>query len=348
MGSSGAARGAEGGEPRFARLAALLTGGGPILVQTHDYPDIDAVAAAWGLVELLGRRGVAAEIGYRGEIRSRSLARLVAELAIPIQDLPPAGGGEPLVPGRRVVVVDGSPANGNVSLVPGELVGIVDHHCKAGEPVAPFVDIRPELASCSSIVQGYWAETDEVLPRPIATALLAGIQSDTDFLSRRASPADFAAYAELFAAGDFEKASRIVRTVLDLEELELVVRALDEAEIRDGLLWACLPGPCGQEVLAVLAEFVLRTEELRAAVVADLDSPGLPVPGGAGARGVHLSVRSKDPALSAFSLVRAALEGIGAGGGHSHSAGGFVPAASFPGEAALRERFFALVGKIAP
>ncbi|MBL8968410.1 MAG: DHH family phosphoesterase [Spirochaetaceae bacterium] len=348
MGSTGAAGGASGAEPRFARLAALLSGGGPVLVQTHDYPDSAAGAAAWGLVELLGRRGVAAEIGYRGEIRSRSLARLLAELAIPIRDLSRAGGSEADAPGRRVVVVDGSPSNGNVSLVPGGLVGVVDHHCKVGEPLAPFVDVRPGLASCSSIIQGYWAETGEPMPRPIATALLAGIQSDTDFLSRRASPEDFAAYAELFAAGDFEKASRIVRTVLDLGELELVTRALDEAEIRDGLLWACLPGPCGQEVLAVLAEFVLRTEELRAAVVAELDAPGPHAPDGAGARGVHLSVRSKDPALSAFSLVRAALEGIGAGGGHSHSAGGFVPAASFPGEAALRERFFALVGKIAP
>ena len=345
---------AEGGA-RFGRLAALLDRDRPVLVQTHDYPDIDAVASAWGLAGLLGRRGFSAECSYRGKIRARSLSRLVAELGLPLLEEPTpfagtaAGGTGGAAAGgraagtdgvggaaRQIVVVDGSPANGNVSLYEGELVGVIDHHCKSAEPEAPFVDLRPELASCSAIVYGYWAGIGEALSRDLATALLAGIQSDTDFLSRRASPEDFAAYAALFGTGDFEKASRIVRTVLDLRELGLVVRALESSELREGLLWACLPGPSGQEVLAVLAEFVLRAEEIRAAVVMER-----------GEGGVHLSVRSKDPALSAFALVRSALEGLGAGGGHSHSAGGFVPDAAFPGEGRLRERFFAGVREIA-
>lgn len=323
---------AEGGA-RFARLAALLDKDRPVLVQTHDYPDIDAVASAWGLAGLLGRRGFPAECSYRGKIRSRSLSRLIAELGLPLLEEPSSLAGA----ARQIVVVDGSPSNGNVSLYEGELVGVIDHHCKSAEPAAPFVDLRPGLASCSAIVHGYWAEAGDAPPRDLATALLAGIQSDTDFLSRRASSEDFAAYAALFAAGDFEKASRIVRTVLDLRELGLAVRALESSELREGLLWACLPGPSGQEVLAVLAEFVLRTEEIRAAVVMER-----------GEGGVHLSVRSKDPALSAFALVRSALEGLGAGGGHSHSAGGFVPDAAFPGEGRLRERFFALARATAP
>lgn len=340
-----------GGGTRLERLSALLDRDSPVLVQTHDYPDIDAVASAWGLAELLGRRGFLAECSYRGKIRARSLARLVAELGLPLLDEPSplaergaAGAEAPGGPAaarrartRQIVVVDASPSNGNVSLYEGELVGVIDHHCKSAEPEAPFVDLRPELASCSSMIRGYWREAGETPPRDLATALLAGIQSDTDFLSRRASPEDFAAYAALFADGDFERASRIVRTVLDLRELGLVVRALESSELREGLLWASLPGPSGQEVLAVLAEFVLRTEEIRAAVVMER-----------GEGGVHLSVRSKDPALSAFALVRSALDGLGAGGGHSHSAGGFVPDAAFPGEGLLRERFFARVREIAP
>jgi single-stranded DNA-specific DHH superfamily exonuclease len=79
----------------------------------------------------------------------------------------------------------------------------------------------------------------------------------------------------------------------------------------------------------VLADFALRAEELRAAVVAER-----------GEGGVHISVRSKDDKFSAFALVRAALAGLGSGGGHAHSAGGFVPAASDPGEEKLREMFF--------
>ena len=208
-------------------------------------------------------------------------------------------------------------------------MAVIDHHCKSGEVSATYLDIRPELASCSTMILGYWKDYGREPPRDIATALLAGLQSDTDFLSRRCSEPDFEAYASLHRAGDWELASRIVRTVLDLRELGLVVSAIEKAVVRHGLLFAFIRGPCGQEALAVLAEFALRAEELASVVVVEED-----------ASGVHVSARSKSPSLSAFALVRSALEGIGGGGGHDHAAGGVVPAASDPGEAALRERFF--------
>jgi nanoRNase/pAp phosphatase (c-di-AMP/oligoRNAs hydrolase) len=308
---------------RFPELASLLEAQRPVAVQTHDYPDIDAVASAWGLASLLRRRGFSAACCYRGELTSRSLRSLIFELGI---DLAPASGSGQ---NAQVIIVDGSPANGNVSLAAGQLIAVIDHHCKSAEVIAPFLDLRPELASCSTMIRGYWEEAGWEPPRGIATALLAGIQSDTDFLSRSCSDADFAAYTALYQGGDWELASRIVRTVLDLRELGLIVSALGKAVVRDGILFAFIRGPCGQEALAVLAEFALRAEELSAAVVAQEDEGG-----------IHISVRSKSAAVSAFGLVRAALGGIGNGGGHAHSAGGVVPTGSKPGEDALRERFF--------
>ncbi len=308
---------------RLSALASCLEARRPVAVQTHDYPDIDAVASAWGLAALLRRRGFTASCCYRGELRSRSLTSLVEKLGIEL--LPAPDGG----PELQMIVVDGSPGNGNVTLAEGELVAVIDHHCKSGEIRAPFLDLRPELAACSTMVRGYWAEEGVEPPRGIATALLAGIQSDTDFLSRRCSDEDFSAYAALYRAGDWELASGVVRTVLDLRELGLVVSAIEKAVVRDGLLFAFMSGHCGQEALAVLAEFVLRAQELSVAVVAQEDEGG-----------VHVSVRSKSASMSAFGLVRAALAGIGSGGGHAHSAGGVVPAASDPGEDDLRERFF--------
>jgi nanoRNase/pAp phosphatase (c-di-AMP/oligoRNAs hydrolase) len=308
---------------RLASLSSLLAADRPVAVQAHDYPDIDAVASAWALSALLRARGFDASCVYRGELKSRSLASLVRRFDI---GLAPADAGNPR---DQVIVVDGSPANGNVSMGSGEFVGVIDHHIMTGETLAPFVDIRPEAAACSSMIRGYWAEAGLEPPRDIATALLAGIQSDTDFLSRRCSDEDFAAYAALYRIGDWEIASRIVRTVLDLRELGLVVSALEGAEVRNGLLVAFMDGPCGQETLAVLADFALRAEELSAAVVALRAEDG-----------VHVSLRSRSAEISAFALVREALAGLGSGGGHAHAAGGFIAADSDPGEAALRERFF--------
>ncbi|HOX33984.1 MAG TPA: hypothetical protein PLB91_16755, partial [Spirochaetales bacterium] len=73
---------ARGAESAFASLASRLDPRVPVLVQTHDYPDIDAVSTAWALATLLQARGFAAGVAHRGEPRSRSLARLVAELGI--------------------------------------------------------------------------------------------------------------------------------------------------------------------------------------------------------------------------------------------------------------------------
>ena len=308
---------------RFAALASCLDRRLPVAVQTHDYPDIDAVASAWALADLLRRNGFEAGCGYRGELKSRSLKSLVGKLGI---DVRPVGEG---VKELQVLVVDGSPGNGNVTLGSGTLVAVIDHHFKTDEAEVPYLDLRPELAACSTMIRGYWADAGLAPSRDVATALLAGIQSDTDFLSRRCSDEDFAAYSFLYREGDWELASGIVRTVLDLRELGLIVSAIEGAVVRNGLLFAFMNGPCGQEALAVLAEFALRAEELSAAVVAELDEGG-----------VHFSIRSRSAEVSAFDLVRAALAGIGTGGGHDHSAGGVVSAESDPGEDAIRERFF--------
>jgi nanoRNase/pAp phosphatase (c-di-AMP/oligoRNAs hydrolase) len=315
---------------RLSALAESLDRGRPVTVQTHDFPDIDAVASAWGLSALLRLRGFESGCAYSGELRSRSLKSLIKNLGIELG--PPGPGSEE----AQLLIVDGSPANDNVTLGPGTLIGVIDHHYKIGEAAAPFLDLRPDLAACSTMIRGYWVEAGLEPPRDVATALLAGIQSDTDFLSRRCSDEDFAAYAALYRAGDWELASGVVRTALDLRELGLIVSAVERAVVRNGLLFAFMDGPCGQEALAVLAEFALRAEELSAAVVAERDEGGL-----------RLSVRSKGSEISAFSLVRAALAGLGSGGGHAHSAGGAIPPGSDPGEDALRERFFRAAAEIA-
>jgi nanoRNase/pAp phosphatase (c-di-AMP/oligoRNAs hydrolase) len=307
----------------FEALPDRLDSRRPVWVQAHDFPDIDAVASAWGLASLLRAKGYEARCCYGGELRSRSLRSLVSELGIGLER---AGAGSPE---EQILVVDGSPANGNITLGRGELVGIIDHHRETAKADAPFLDLRPEMSACSTIIFGYWSASGVPLPRGVATALLAGIQSDTDFLSRRCSDLDFAAYAELYRAGDWELASRIVRKVLDLRELDLIAAAIGTASVRNGLLYALLRGSCEQEALVMLAEFALRAEELSAAVAAFADEGG-----------VHFSIRTKSSRISSFDLVNAALAGIGRGGGHAHSAGGFVPKASNPGEAELRERFF--------
>ncbi|MDR2259299.1 MAG: hypothetical protein LBE14_09150, partial [Treponema sp.] len=84
-------------ETAFARLLRLLPPPNPapgepagkdgetdLVIQTHDFPDHDAAASAFALGRLLGRRGYAVRLLYRGVIRSFSLKTMIEKLRIPL------------------------------------------------------------------------------------------------------------------------------------------------------------------------------------------------------------------------------------------------------------------------
>ena len=65
-------------------IAKLKQEDGRIFIQTHNFPDPDAVAAAFGLKELLDRKGIHTEIIYEGELQRHALIQMIAHLHIPI------------------------------------------------------------------------------------------------------------------------------------------------------------------------------------------------------------------------------------------------------------------------
>ncbi|MCX7023223.1 MAG: DHH family phosphoesterase [Spirochaetes bacterium] len=315
-------------DPAFGRLVALLPRDRPVAVQTHDRPDIDAFAAAYSLSRLLQLDGFDAKWTWRGPIRSRSLANLIQYLQVP--DIPWPG-----TPEASLVIVDGIPENGNVSLVPGKLVAAIDHHESSASSLAEFTDIRPTVGACCSIIAEYWKQAGRIPGKAIATALMAGIQSDTDFLSREAHDLDLESFASLSPLADRDAATGIVKIAIDSDDLSLISSALAWSVVEHDRFFAALPEPCRQEVPSVLADFALRASDVRIAIVAVVDEEGC-----------RISVRSRDPALPAAAIVRATLEGIGSGGGHFRGAGGFIPAATFPGERRLMARFFAVIDSL--
>ncbi len=323
------------GKP-FERLCGVIADALPIMgaektliIQPHDNPDHDAVAAAFALTKLLERRGFSPRIVHRGTIRSHSLQAMTAELSIPLElcDSQRAAEQETI----PCVVIDASPNNTNATPLTDRLVAVVDHHPHPGDLSGlPFSDIRPQYGSCASIVAEYWQESGEEVDKATATALLMGIQMDTDFLSRRVSQADLEAHYRLFFRGDWEFGARIVKSALAIQDLPALKEVLGHARVRDGIFFSVVPFECTQEVLSIMADFFLRIKEARATVIVE-----------AGGGEYHVSARSKLSSLSASELMKRALVGIGRGGGHDHMAGGIIDPALYPGEPALFERFVA-------
>ena len=156
----------------FRALIGNLDPARPVLVQTHDFPDHDAVGAAYGLSELLRRRNFACSIAYGGAIQSRSLTAMIDRLGIALDRL----DGTRTFPNAQTIVVDGSPAGGAVKEVAGILVGVIDHHPSRKKPACPFFDLRTETGSCSAIVWTYWRDSGEIPDATTATVAQEGEQ----------------------------------------------------------------------------------------------------------------------------------------------------------------------------
>lgn len=307
----------------FRALTGILDRERPVIVQAHDFPDHDAIASAYALCELLLRAGYSADLTFAGEIQSISLSIMMERLSIHSLSFAEAA----TIPGVQTIVVDGSPIDGTIQKTPGELVAVIDHHPYTVPPECPVVDIRPDAGSCSSIIWTYWLDSGEETDKTTATALLAGIQLDTDFLSRQVSKTDLDAHYELFFRGNYELAREIVRTTLKLDQVHEIGKAFSSSRVTGSTMLIELKEDYSSELLSVLADFLLRLQEITFVIAVEIRGEEY-----------HLSARTRDRSIDAGSIIRASLAGIGTGGGHRHMAGGIITPEKYPGSKLLLER----------
>jgi nanoRNase/pAp phosphatase (c-di-AMP/oligoRNAs hydrolase) len=282
-----------------------------VVIQTHNFPDHDAMASAFALSKLLERFGFSPKLMYRGIIRSYSLWSMISELAIPITQVANTVSKE----WRHIpcIVVDGNPTNTNARQITDNLFGVIDHHGESETPDCPFVDIRTDYGSCSSIIESYWYKLALIPDRVTATALLMGIQMDTDFLSRRVHKADMDALHRIFFIADWEYGSRVVKTALSKRDLNSLQLAISNARIQGGFFFTVITEEITQESISILADFFLRFREISITVLVENKGESRPV-----------SVRSQLTGVSAARVIRTALKDIGEGGGHDYLAGGLL------------------------
>jgi nanoRNase/pAp phosphatase (c-di-AMP/oligoRNAs hydrolase) len=283
----------------------------PVLIQTHDYPDHDAVAAAFGLQQLLLRFNVHPHIVYRGIIQSHSLWTMISELNISLMRI------EELVPDHLknvpCIIVDGNPNNTNARPINENLFGVIDHHVDSKTPDCPFADIRTSYGSCSTIVADYWEEAAFAPEKNTATALLMGIEMDTDFLSRNTGPSDLDALHRLFFRADWQYGTQLLKSSLSVKDIPTFAMASANAQISGSLFFTTIDTETSKEVISILADYFLRLREIAVSVIIEVQPNRR-----------HVSVRSKAPDISASSVIRKALSAIGSGGGHDSMAGGDI------------------------
>jgi nanoRNase/pAp phosphatase (c-di-AMP/oligoRNAs hydrolase) len=305
-------------------LLTWVSGRGRILIVVHDNPDPDSLASAMALRHLfavrLNREAVIAFSGMIGRSENLAMAQC---LQIPLTPFPIIE----LKMFQVVCLLDSQPETGNNSLPPGSRVDIViDHHpMREASAACKWVDIRPEYGTTATILYEYLKVQGVALGTKLATALFYAIKSETQDLGREARRPDRDAYLALFPLANKTLLNSITRPPLPREYFVALHSALEHTKIYGKVLVASLKGVQFPELVAELADLLLRLEGIETVLsMGHYNSEMI------------LSIRTESEQINAGELIRVLVAGRGSAGGHGMMAGGKVD--DVPGtEAAIAE-----------
>lgn len=328
------------GRPRGRQLLSTLKDARHVLVSCHRYPDPDALGSAAAMQYLLrdrlphvaGANGPpTVEFAVQGDVGGGINSAFTRYARL---DLSPWDEARLTDRSREdaydaVVLCDVQPSF-PYSPLPVEVTAardgpfptaIVDHHRARGrKPRADFVDIRTDVGATASIVFNYFVELEVEVPPDLAATMLYAIESDLAGAAGQPSDLDNAALSTLTLRADTRKLYRMRHVSLPQHYFVSYANALANAVVYDRMLFTHIGRITSLEKPAIIADFLLRYEEVDWAVVTASHGDG----NGGRPERLIVSARAGKLDLSAGEAVRKAMNGIGEGGGHRTKAGGVV------------------------
>lgn len=283
-----------------------------VYIQTHNFPDPDAISSAFGLQQLLSRRGIRATIVYKGKIDRYNTLKLIELLDIRLENLEDIE--EQLSEQDEVILVDAQKGNSNIIDMTGTEIICIDHHPVFEKVDYRYADIRPEYGACATLIAQYFFENGIPMDARTATALSYGIRSDTDRLSRGTIKADLEMLYRMYEVSDQSMIHMLENRELYFEDLMAYSKAIESIRVFDRVSFASAGENCPEALIASVSDFMLELVEVEFSVVYAVQK-----------NGIKLSVRSESGGYDAGRIISRALEGIGNGGGHAAMAGGFIP-----------------------
>lgn len=282
-----------------------------VYIQTHNFPDPDAIASAYGLQQLLASRGIASTICYKGKIERYNTSHIIQALDIELVNIEELH--DMISEEDEVLLVDAQKLNANIIDIAGEEIVCIDHHPTVKKVSYRFCDIRPEIGACASIIAEYFFENNITIDKKTATVLTFGIRSDTNKLSRGVSKLDLEMMYRLFSNCDHSLINHLENAELCLNDLRSYSKAIQSIRVFERISFAYAGKNCPEALVSCISDFMLALVEVNFSIVYSQKRDGF-----------KFSVRSESGA-DAGKITAAALEGIGSGGGHDSMAGGFAP-----------------------
>ncbi len=282
-----------------------------IYIQTHNFPDPDAIASAFGLQVLLEKNGIRSTICYQGRIDKYSTKKMIESLEI---DIKHSSEVKDITKEDEIILVDSQAGNANLKNLEGHITMCIDHHPSFGMADYKFCDIRPRVGACASIIAAYFISNNIKIDRNVATALMFGIKVDTANLSRGVSDLDLNMFYSLYNLCDIDLINSLETSTLQFGDLTAYANAIKSIKVYDNISFANTGNHCPEPLIASISDFMLLIAGVNLCVVYSIKVDG-----------IKISVRSDVSSFDAGQLTNDALLGIGSGGGHPSMAGGFVP-----------------------
>ena len=192
---------------------AKLCQGHPVYIQTHNFPDPDAIASAYGLQQLLRIYGIEAELCYDGRIDQLSASKLLD--ACHIRMSPYENLMKYMHETDKIICVDTQKYGGNATDLTGDEFACIDHHPTFVPVDYQYQDIRI-TGACATLIAEYYALSENTPDSDTATALLYGIKMDTLQFTRGVTELDIKMFGYLFPFCDQEKLTCLERNNLGL------------------------------------------------------------------------------------------------------------------------------------
>lgn len=292
----------------WKRLLDILKGH-KVFIQTHNFPDPDAIACAFGMQKFLKYHGIASTICYNGSVDKISVVKMLDNFHIrmyPYEELE-------IEEKDYVLLVDGQKYSANLTDIPGDEVACIDHHPTVKPCDYLYQDIRI-VGACASLVAQYFYESNTPIDEETASALMYGIRMDTDSFGRGVHLLDIQMFEYLFHYAKVPLVDRMVNDNIELADLRAYGAAIENIQIYGNTGIAYIPFDCEDALVAMISDFILKLDTVTISIVYAEKNGGL-----------KFSVRSEEENVHAGNLISRALKGYGEGGGHFEMAGGFVP-----------------------
>lgn len=305
----------------------------------HDYPDPDALASAAAMHLLLERKfGIHSQIAFNGTVsraENKELLRRLRYKWVATSSIVP--------PSRPVycILVDTAPWSSNITIPSyARPIAVIDHHRHARAHVVKdiYTDIRAGAGATTTIMYEYLKAAGVVPPRWLAAIMAYAISSETLDLSREYEKADVEAYVDLAARADHKIVGKIRHAPLPRQYYSLLQEALTNARKYEKTAWSHLSGVEQPEIVAEVADLLLRMEGLRWSFCTAYVNDGL-----------FVSLRSSWSGARCSQLLRSVIGRKGSSGGHDSMAAGFMELNGLDeGERAVRRRNLvgAILGRI--